>query len=123
MMYSEMEMMKQPINYLWTKIYNTLYAKPIKSEQEAKEVGEYIAHEFFPDIDYSKYESAKVSDYGDEYYSVAYLLPPRIEKLPDFVPLQEGQTREVVVPAKGGGGPWVILEKETGKIILCCLQK
>ena len=123
MMYSEMEMMKQPINYLWTKIYNTLYAKPIKSEQEAKEVGEYIAHEFFPDIDYSKYESAKVSDYGDEYYSVAYLLPPRIEKLPDFVPLQEGQTREVVVHAKGGGGPWVILEKETGKIILCCLQK
>lgn len=123
MMYFEMEMMRQPINYAWTKMYNMLYAKPIKSEQEAKEVGEYIAHEFFPDIDYSKYQPAKVSDYGDGYYSVAYLQPPRIKKLPDFVPLKEGQTREILVPVKGGGGPEVIIEKETGKIILCCLQK
>lgn len=122
-MYFEMEMMKQPISYIWTKIYNTLYAKPIKSEQEAKEIGEYIAHKFFPDIDYSKYEAANVSDYGDGYYSISYLLPPRIEKLPDFVPLKEGETREKLVYAKGGGGPWVIIEKETGKIILCSLQR
>lgn len=123
MMYLEMEMMKQPINYVWTKIYNTLYVKPVKSEQEAREIGEYIAHGLFPDIDYSRYESAKVLDYGDGYYSITYLLPPRIEKLPDFVPLKEGETRERLVYAKGGGGPEIIIEKETGKIVLFNLQK
>lgn len=97
MMYLEMKMMKQPI--VWTKIYNTLYAQPVKSEQEAREIGEYIAHGLFPDIDYSRYEFAKVLDYGDGYYSITYLLPPRIEKLPDFVPLKEGETRERLVYA------------------------
>lgn len=123
MMYLELEMMKRPLEYGWIKIYNTLYAKPVESKEQAKEVGEYIAHKFFPDIDYNKYEPAKVSDYEDGYYSVAYILPPRIEKLPDFVPLEEGEPREHLVYPKGGGGPRVIIEKSTGKIILWGLQK
>ena len=49
----------------------------------------------FSDIDYRRYEPAHTSDYGDR-----YSLPPKIERLPDFVPLKEVKSRKSLAYAE-----------------------
>ena len=111
---------------LQVQVYNLFSAKPVKSEEEARELGERIAHQLYDGtewVDFNRYEKTpRVSDNGN-IYSIYYSRLPKKYIVPDHVPLPEGEPRERLVYPSGGGGPWIKIEKSTGKIILWGLQK
>ena len=111
---------------LWVQAYNPFSAKPVNSEEEARMVGEYVAHKLYNGtdlVDFSKYEEVpQIEDNGDT-YAVFYSLPPVKYTLPDYVPIFEGESRERWVTPLGGGGPTITIDKATGKILDWGLQK
>ena len=105
------------------KQLNIFNAKPVNSEEQARELGEYIAHGLYDGIvDFNRYEPPRVDLDGDN-YSVSYPLHPVVQRLLDFVPLLPGESRERLVYPLGGGGPAIVLDRATGKIVEWRLQK
>ena len=105
---------------LKVQIYNSFSAKPVNSEEEARIIGEHIAHKLYDGtdlVDFSKYEETpRIDDNGDT-YAVFYSLPPVKYTLPDYVPVPKGEFREKWVTPLGGGGPTIMIDKATGKIL------
>lgn len=123
-------MFYQMISYssmaLWVQTYNLFSAKPVKSEVEARKIGEYVAHKLYDGtdlVDFSKNEEIpKISDNGGT-YTISYSLLPVKYTLPAHVPISEVESRERCVTPLGGGGPSIKIEKSTGKILGWKLQK
>lgn len=111
---------------LWVQTYNLIFAKPVESEEEARKLGERIAHQLYDGtslVDFDKYEEIpKVYDDG-KIYSICYSLLNKKRIIPDHVSLPERDPIEHVVYTLGGGGPCIEIEKATGKILDWKLQK
>ena len=106
---------------LWVQTYNLFSAKPVNSEEEARMVGEYIAHKLYDGtdfVDFSRYEEKPQVSEGDEIYSVWYRPNPR-----KYVTIVDGEFKEEIGYPDGGGGPCIKIEKSTGKILSWKLQK
>lgn len=106
---------------LWVQTYNIFSAKPVQSKEDAKIVGEYIAHKLYDGIssvDFSKYEKTPRINESEEIYSVWYRPNPR-----KYIAIVDGEFKEEMGYPDGGGGPCIKIEKSTGKIVSWGLQK
>ena len=113
------------MNFLIQK-YNIFSAKPVNSEEEARQIGEYLAHKLYDGsnlVDFGRYEKVPQVDDDGEMYSVWYRLYPRRYIVPNHIPLPNGEPRERLEYSLGGGGPQIEIEKSTGKILDWGLQK
>lgn len=120
------QMVTHPAMTLSVQTYNLFSAKPIDTKEKAIEVGEYMAHKLYDGtnwVDFSRYEETPQVSESDEVYSVWYRPHAKKEIIPDCISLPEGQPRERWYYPIGGGGPYIDIEKSTGKIIDFGLQK
>lgn len=120
------QMATHPTMTLRVQTYNLFSAKPIETKGEAIEVGKYMAHKLYDGtswVDFSRYEETPQVRESDEVYSVWYRLHAKKRIIPDCISLPEGQPREDSYYPTGGGGPYIDIEKSTGKIIDFGLQK
>ena len=72
------QMMEYSKSALWVKIYNAFAHEAINSEQQARNLGENIAHKIYDKtglVDFDRYV-IRVSDYGTEWV-IYYSIPPK----------------------------------------------
>ena len=91
-------------------ILGLFISSPVLTFRQAQIIGERIAHEKFPNVDYSRYGidiHDQCSSKGDEWCISYYLI-------------DENKKR---VLAFGGGGPEIHIRKKDGKITYANLQR
>ena len=86
---------------------------PVETSYQAQVIGERIAHEKFPRVNYNNYRIS-VADGDDKPYIMGSVWCVY------FSPISEnGELEEVL----GGGGPEIHIRKKDGKIIYANLQR
>ena len=108
------------MNFLIQK-YNIFSAKPVNSEEEARQIGEYLAHKLYDGsnlVDFGRYEKVPQVSEDDKIYFVWYR--PNLRK---YITIVDGKFKEEMGYPDGGGGPCIKIEKSTGKILDWGLQK